>query len=86
MATTIVSVKVGKNVVLEIRADFAQASSPIEVRDGMGQWKPTLFQVASAGHDPIEACKMVNRWFAREGGEAWEPGRTRGLVASYERG
>lgn len=47
----------------EIKADFAQASSPIMVRfDRDDDWRSTPFQVADAKHNPAEAVRLVKNW------------------------
>ena len=57
---------------IEIRADFAQASCPIQFRldrsaerrdgDEKDGWLPTPFQVANAAHDADRALALVNDW------------------------
>ena len=47
---------------IEIRADFAQASSPIEVRYDGGKWKTTQYQVADTNHDHRKALALVLGW------------------------
>jgi len=44
---------------IEIRADFAQASSPLEVRYDGGDWVGTQYQVADARHRESEALRLV---------------------------
>ncbi len=47
---------------LSLRADFAQASSPIlYARDG-DEFDSTPFQVADARHDRTEAFRLVREW------------------------
>lgn len=47
----------------EIKADFAQASSPIMVRFAPDMdWESTPFQAADAGHSPRAAVRMVKNW------------------------
>jgi len=45
--------------IIEIRADFAQASSPLEVRYDGGDWVGTQYQVADARHRESEALRLV---------------------------
>ena len=45
--------------IIEIRADFAQASSPILVRHEDGHWVGTGFQVADARHRRHLALRLV---------------------------
>jgi len=73
-------VLIGKRVILSFRANFAQAADQIRVISEDGSEYGTPLQVADARHRPIEAAKIVNRWCASEGGEAWTPGRTTGLT------
>ena len=47
--------------IIEIRADFAQASSPLQVRYDGGDWVGTQYQVADARHRPQEALRLVIR-------------------------
>lgn len=47
---------------IEIRADFTQASSPIEVRYDGKQWQTTQYQVADAKHEPRNALLLVLDW------------------------
>jgi hypothetical protein len=63
MATTTTkyqSHKTGETI--EIRADFAQASSPIQARYDGGDWEPTPYQVADARHRNRTALRLVLRW------------------------
>jgi hypothetical protein len=47
---------------VEIKADFAQASSPIEVCYDGGKWQMTNYQVADARHDTRQALVLVLGW------------------------
>tara|TARA_R110000868_G_scaffold42219_2_gene143294 strand:- start:277 stop:471 length:195 start_codon:yes stop_codon:yes gene_type:complete len=47
---------------LWIKADFAQASSPISISWDKVEWFGTPFQVADARHRHLEAAKMVVKW------------------------
>jgi hypothetical protein len=47
---------------IEIRANFAEASSRIEVRHDYGHWWSTVFQVADAKHDPRNALILILHW------------------------
>ena len=46
-----------------LRADFAQASSPLEVNydpdEGDDSWGPTPYQVADARHEPSQAARLA---------------------------
>ena len=44
---------------LTIRANFAQASSPILARYDDGEWFGTPYQVADARHSSLAACRLV---------------------------
>lgn len=48
--------------VLYIRADFAQASSPIQFSWDGDEFHGSPFQVADAQHWPIRACKLIAGW------------------------
>lgn len=53
------------NTEIEIRADFAQASSLIQFRnvgDDDEGWRATVFQVADARHNVSKALELVNHW------------------------
>ena len=55
------------NQEIEVRADFAQASSLIQYRvlEWVGEddaWKATPFQVANAAHSAAQALSMVSDW------------------------
>jgi hypothetical protein len=60
------------NVRLSFEADFAQASSPIEIVRENGWHVSTPFQVADSGHSPRRAADLLNGWCHSEGGAAWE--------------
>lgn len=47
---------------VEIRADFAQAASPIEACFDGGRWQTTPYQVADARHDARQALLLVLGW------------------------
>lgn len=50
---------------IEVRADFAQASSPLMFRvagDDDDAWRPTPYQVADARHDASRALALVSEW------------------------
>ena len=47
---------------LWIRADFAQASSPLLFSWDGEDFHSCPFQVADARHRPLEACKLVAGW------------------------
>lgn len=72
-ATVVFSSNLGVSYCFQIRADFTQASSPIEVRWGGDYWptegdfEPTVFQVADARHDYDEAAQLVYDWNGGEG-------------------
>ena len=83
MATERFQVLVGKHVVLEFCGDFSQASSQLMIKNGLGGWSSTPFQVASFRHRPIEAAIGLNGWCESEGGGGWIPGRTRGLKLKH---
>ena len=57
----------------QLRADFTQAASTIEVRWGdddlptKGDFEPTTFQVADARHDYDEAAQTVYEWNGGQG-------------------
>lgn len=67
---TVYEAKVGGDVRLVFRADFAQASSPIEI-EGEDGFNSTPYQVADARHKVREAADMLNGWCYSQGGEAW---------------
>jgi hypothetical protein len=57
--------------VLEIQGDFAQASALILFRiDRDGEFKPSPYQVADAGHSIPRAITLVNKWLKSQ-----NPGR-----------
>lgn len=64
---------------MTIRADFAQASSPIEYMNHNGNWDTTPLQVADAKHDFRRAAVLVNQWHHQQGGAMWAPGQTVGI-------
>jgi hypothetical protein len=47
---------------IELRANFAEASSPIQVRHNGGHWWTTVFQVADSKHDPRNALLLILHW------------------------
>ena len=50
---------------IEVRADFAQASSLIQFRnpgDGDDEWQASVYRVADAAHDPERALEIVSAW------------------------
>ncbi len=48
---------------IDIRADFAQASSLIQWRNvGDEAWRATPYQVADASHDAEKALTLVDGW------------------------
>lgn len=47
---------------IDIRANFSEATSPIEVRYDGGNWQTTQFQVADARHDPRNALLLLLKW------------------------
>lgn len=50
---------------IEVRADWAQASSPIQVRMvGDEAWRSTVYQVAGVGRD--NACRVVSEWLDQQ--------------------
>jgi hypothetical protein len=51
-----------------MRADFAEASSPIQTQDAEGNWISTPYQVADFGHRPQDAMGDLLAEGAREGG------------------
>ena len=56
-----------KNADIEIKADFAQASSQIKYRLlGETEWKSTPFQVADASHIEESALRLVDEWLERQ--------------------
>ena len=56
------------NADIEIKADFAQASSLIQYRlRGETDWKGTPFQVADAAHSDASALRLVDEWLERQG-------------------
>jgi hypothetical protein len=62
MTTTTKFEKKSSGETIEIRADFAQASSPIQARHDGGEWVSTPFQVADARHRRRNALKLVLGW------------------------
>lgn len=76
-------VREGKTVLLTFRADFTQASSPIQIGTGEGGFDSTPFQVADSRHRPVEAAKLLNGWCRNQGGEAWERGTTGLTLRAY---
>ncbi len=48
----------------KIRADWSQASSPIQYVDIFGEWSSTPYQVADFGHSAVDAAKGVAAWIA----------------------
>lgn len=63
----------GKELRLEIRADFAHASHSIEWRGSpKEEWDITPLQVADASHSPVDAMEGVNGWLFNAGGPAFE--------------
>lgn len=58
--TTIRKFKNRYNEVAYVRANFAEASSTIEVSwESKDNWKSTPFQVADARHRPVVALKLA---------------------------
>lgn len=60
---------VASNAVIEIKADFAQASSQIKYRfvgEDDKSWKSTPFQVAEAAHIAASALRLVDEWLDRQ--------------------
>ena len=53
---------------LTIRADWSEASSPIEMLTGDGDWTSTCYQVADARYRPERALDLVEEWLASNGG------------------
>ena len=52
-----------------IRADWAQAASPVQQRDDDGQWIPTGWQVANVRHSSELAMRRVLMQIARTSGD-----------------
>ena len=54
---------------LHIRADWSQASCPIEYStDGGETWGVSVFQVADAQHSPAQAAQKVREWLRGDRG------------------
>lgn len=52
--------------IVRFSCDLAQASSPIRVQDGDGDWQSTPYQVADARHDEYRALRLVVEYSGRD--------------------
>lgn len=62
MTTTTKFRNTATGMTIELRANFAEASSPIQVRHNDGRWWTTVFQVSDAKHDPRNALLLILHW------------------------
>jgi hypothetical protein len=52
-----------------MRADFAQATSPITHLDDEGTEHSTIYQVAAACHSPVRAAEMLAEYWGAQSGD-----------------
>ncbi len=57
--------------IYKIRANFAQASDPVEMLNCDFEWQSTGRQVADCSHDPTRAMRSVLAQSVIDSGDAW---------------